>query len=112
MGVPGRRPVLIVGKDRIAQLSWYWTQAGILSNSQPNLKPPKKRVTSSLQQTLSFLSQLYGPEDSDHAYMDSFPAPSKPNLEELYNNLGPGPGKSSQCQEFPYNGYSPGCSQP
>ena len=26
--------------------------------------------------------------------------------------LGPGPGKSAQCQEFPYNGYSPGCSQP
>jgi hypothetical protein len=25
--------------------------------------------------------------------------------------LGPGPGKSAQCQEFPYNGYSPGCSQ-
>ncbi len=33
------------------------------------------------------------------------------SLQDKYN-LGPGPGKSAQCQEFPYNGYSPGCSQP
>ena len=33
------------------------------------------------------------------------------SLQDKYN-LGPGLGKSAQCQELPYNGYNPGCSQP
>jgi hypothetical protein len=36
----------------------------------------------------------------------------EPERSHWGKNLGPGPGKSAQCQEFPFNGYSPGCSQP
>ena len=34
-----------------------------------------------------------------------------PKEKNKKKTLGPGPGKSAQCEELPFNGYSPGCSQ-
>ena len=85
-GVPGRRPVLMVGKNRIAQLSWYWDNDFFPNSSKLKTQPknPQKTFVEVAATDIGPSFKAIRPaEDSHICNSDGFPAHSKPNLEEI-----------------------------